>query len=63
MKRAVLRVLTVDFVCPHCGADQPNPETGALWWDADQIRQATGTRSCFDCGQTYTLKAPARAAW
>ncbi|HKW13088.1 MAG TPA: hypothetical protein VJS69_01240 [Candidatus Krumholzibacteria bacterium] len=56
MKRATLRVASVEITCP-CGANLAHPETGSFLWDTNENRFAAPfTVVCAYCGQTVEVR-------
>jgi hypothetical protein len=55
MKRARIMIESVSISCPHCGAEQPEPDQGSLLWTREQLHTYQGRRRCDACGRDYQL--------
>lgn len=54
-RSAILVTVSVAVVCPHCGADQPDPASGSLFWTPDQLKGAA-LRQCVACDAPIRLR-------
>lgn len=57
MKSAIVVATTVAVLCPHCSAEQPDPEAGSDKWTPEQLRAAIGdVRTCVSCDATFRIR-------
>lgn len=54
-RRAVLICSTLAVLCPHCSAEQPDPETGSDLWTPEQVAKNQGIRSCVSCDEEFDI--------
>jgi hypothetical protein len=54
---AAIYATTLSVLCPHCDAEQPDPDGGSDIWEPHQLAQADGrVQQCVSCDATFVLR-------
>lgn len=52
VKDALIIATALAVLCPHCGAEQPDPEAGSDIWEPRQLERLNGSkRKCVSCDE------------
>lgn len=61
VKQATLIATVLAVLCPHCGAEQPDPMQGSDKWEPFQLREESGRQlTCVSCDKSFLLHAENR---
>lgn len=54
MRRAILKAVAVEVICPKCKEPKSEPESGSLMWETNQLQAGT-ILTCYTCQTIFQI--------